>query len=119
MYSHGTQNCTRDLKKASSGHGGLLNLDFSSHPIRLSSYLLYFIKMSFHHFNYSKKTMVILHQRGLHPAHISKLAKEWLDQQNILTMKWPAYSPDLNPIEHVWAWIKAFCIRRKVTSQVI
>ena len=70
--------------------------------------------MSFHHFNESKKkTMVILHQRGLHPAHISKLAKGWLDQQNILTMKWPAYSPDLNPIEHVWAWIKAFLHKKK------
>ena len=28
-----------------------LNHDFSSHSVRLSSCLLYFIKMSFHHFN--------------------------------------------------------------------
>ena len=28
-------------------------------------------------------------------------------------MKWPAYSPDLNPIEHVWDWIKALWHKKK------
>ena len=47
------------------------------------------------------------------PCHTSKLTKGWLDQQNFLTMKWPPYSPDLNPIEHIWAWIKALLHKKK------
>lgn len=47
------------------------------------------------------------------PCHTSKLMKGWLDQQKILTMKWPACSLDLNPIKHFWAWIKAFLHKKK------
>ena len=54
-----------------------MNHDFFSHPVRLSSYLLYLIKMSFHHFNESqkkKKTMALLHKRGLNATDIAPLA---------------------------------------------
>jgi len=47
------------------------------------------------------------------PCHTSKLTKEWLDQQNFLTVKWPPYSPDLNPIEHIWVWIKSLWHKKK------
>ena len=31
---------------------------------------------------------------------------DWLREQNFLTMEWPPYSPDINPIENVWAIMK-------------
>ena len=38
--------------------------------------------------------------------HTAKITKEFLEQRNIKTLIHPPYSPDLNPIEKVWAFMK-------------
>jgi transposase len=42
------------------------------------------------------------------PAHASKDTSRELATRGIPTIKWPPYSPDLNPIETCWNWMKDY-----------
>jgi hypothetical protein len=40
------------------------------------------------------------------PCHNTRLIKDWMEENNVNTIPWPSFSPDLNPIEQIWAWMK-------------
>ena len=40
------------------------------------------------------------------PIYALNLVKEWLEMHNIWTLDFPFYSPNLNPIKHLWLALK-------------
>ena len=49
-----------------------------------------------------------LFQQDNAPSHRANYTRQTIAEIGINLLRWPANSPDLNPIENVWFWMKAW-----------
>ena len=48
--------------------------------------------------------------------HTSKVVAKWLKDKKVTVLEWLAQSPDINPIENVWAELKKHVRARRPTN---
>lgn len=53
------------------------------------------------------------------PPHTARMTRQHLQQNNVNVLPWPALSPDMSPIEHVWSELKTRIERRRNPPQTL
>lgn len=63
------------------------------------------------------RRFLLMHDNARH--HVAEVCRRFLNHEGIDAMDWPACSPDLNPIEHIWDMMSRSIHQRHVAPQTV
>jgi len=90
----------------------LMTSNRASRPIFINGISLFFTLLYIHHLDfpiYSANSMVLIYLLGWDRAliHRSRLVQRFVDRNKKIELSYfPAYAPELNPVEILWAYLK-------------
>ena len=56
-------------------------------------------------------------QQDLAPCHTSRVVKAFYEEKHVNVLSWPGNSPDLSPIENLWAIVKERLRKKSISSK--
>ena len=90
------------------GRGGIMcrrktNLIVSQGNLIAQGYIDEILQPEAVHFLQRHEPAILMH--GNARPHVARICRQFLNRNNVNVLPWPAVSPDMNPIEHMWDYL--------------